>query len=260
MKKEQDQSAIKKIGEWSIGSIVGNIACALFFPVVYAIIGYFNGSLATVIGFAEAHKAEAFMWCLMLVAVGIIIGFLIRHRMAIKQLATKDAELKEMADKRDSEIVAKDAEIAELKKRPTRALMDGAQCHKLKPLKARKLTKKEIAQVLNHLSVDWKALYKGACEKKFIYCDTQEWETLTGPTENPRDRLIEWENVEGDRTRLKATDELKDLLKASPALFDTISDDRIEDHGVYLASQEIQYRRGQAKGCPHWWWYLRDSD
>lgn len=78
---------------WTVGTLVTT--------VVTGVAGWFTGSLPVVWEFAVSHVFEAFLWTALFLLIGVVIGTFIRGHIAKKQLA------------------AKDAEIADLKKRPT---------------------------------------------------------------------------------------------------------------------------------------------
>lgn len=89
----------KKIAEWSLGSIVGNLAWLAMIVGAPTLLGYFNGSIIGVWEFAREHAAEAVACCLALLLLGSLIGAIARHRIAAKQLAAKDARIKELEDR-----------------------------------------------------------------------------------------------------------------------------------------------------------------
>lgn len=112
--------------DWSVGSIVGNIVWG-----AVAAIGlfYFNestGCVYIVLDSMRGHELELAGWTIAFALFGALVGLMVRHRVAIGQLKTKDDEIAEL-EKRPTqedvddlkaahaeEIAAKDAEIERL--------------------------------------------------------------------------------------------------------------------------------------------------
>lgn len=92
-----------KVAEWSLESIVGSIVLA----ILTGIVTVYTGSWDVVAPFVAERPFESIMCASFVLVLGIIIGLLIRHRIAIKQLAAKDAEIAEL-----------EKQVAELEKRP----------------------------------------------------------------------------------------------------------------------------------------------
>lgn len=100
---------VGKVVEWSVSSIVGNVAWACVYAFIVWVFNERTGCLAVVSSFASAHGTEFAAWSISSLLFGALVGALIRHRVAIRQLA------------------AKDAEIAELRQRPTPEEIEASQ-------------------------------------------------------------------------------------------------------------------------------------
>lgn len=117
---EDKMVTARKITEWSLSSIVGNLAWVAVLLGVPAVVGYFSGTLDTVLVFASAHAKEAASWSAAFLLAGALIGSIARHRIAIKQLAAKDDEIADLEkrptkEQLDAALAEKDAVIAELR-------------------------------------------------------------------------------------------------------------------------------------------------
>ena len=78
--------------DWSIGSIVGNIVWAAASAVALYLLNERTGCVGIVIDSMRGHEVELAAWTVASFAFGAVVGFVIRHRIAIRQLATKDDE------------------------------------------------------------------------------------------------------------------------------------------------------------------------
>ena len=93
---------MEKLKEWTGSGVVGGVAFAAF----TAVVSWLTGSWAVVWLFVKFHFWESLSCALVVLGAGIIIGLAIRGHIDRKQIATKDAE------------------IAELKKRPTQEKLE----------------------------------------------------------------------------------------------------------------------------------------
>ena len=71
---EDKMVTARKITEWSLSSIVGNLAWVAVLLGVPAVVGYFSGTLDTVLVFASAHAKEAASWSAAFLLAGAL-GF-----------------------------------------------------------------------------------------------------------------------------------------------------------------------------------------
>lgn len=144
----------KRFVDWSIGSIVGNVVWG---AVAALGLFYFNestGCVYIVFDSMRGHELELAGWTIAFALFGALVGLMVRHRIAIRQLDDKDSAAKErisseladiegfkqvdsldtlvekarglssLNDQLAAEIAARDAEIAGLEKRPTREDVD----------------------------------------------------------------------------------------------------------------------------------------
>ena len=89
----------QKLREWSLSSIVGNVVWLILTTVIFSLIGYFTNSFDTVMRFAESNACEAVIWSGAFLLIGASIGFVIRHRIALKNDTAKDRQIKELTEK-----------------------------------------------------------------------------------------------------------------------------------------------------------------
>lgn len=89
-------SAIKKIADWIAGGIVGSAAYGVTIVVIPLVIGKINGSLAVISKFASEHPWDVAAWSAVILIVGASVGAIARHRVALRQLAAKDAEIESL--------------------------------------------------------------------------------------------------------------------------------------------------------------------
>ncbi len=94
---------VGKVVEWSVSSIVGNVAWACVYAFIVWVFNERTGCLAVVSAFASAHGAEFAAWSLSSLLFGVLVGALIRHRVAIRQLAAKDDEIAELEKRQTRE-------------------------------------------------------------------------------------------------------------------------------------------------------------
>lgn len=117
---------MEKLKEWTGSGVVGGVAFAAF----TAVVSWLTGSWAVVWLFVKFHYWESLSCALVVLGAGIIIGLAIRGRIDRKQIAAKDAEIADLRERPTQDdlnglkiqLRAKDAEIAALKsaKMPTR--------------------------------------------------------------------------------------------------------------------------------------------
>ena len=101
---------LEKTLDWSLSSVVGNVAWLGLTGLVTWALGERTGLLVTVIEFAGEHAREFAAWTVFAAIIGAAIGVFVRHRIALRQLS------------------AKDARIAGLRKRPTKEDVDELRC------------------------------------------------------------------------------------------------------------------------------------
>lgn len=82
----------KRFVDWSIGSIVGNIAWGALCAIGLFFFNERTGCVYIVLDSMRGHELELAGWTMAFALSGALIGLIIRHRIAISQLAAKDAE------------------------------------------------------------------------------------------------------------------------------------------------------------------------
>ena len=100
-----------KIADWSLGSIIGSAAVAASALLASLI----TGSWGVMLGFTEKHAPEAAVCCLVVLAVGAVIGIMIRHGIAVKREERLKEEASREIDQARKEI---DRLVSEAKKVP----------------------------------------------------------------------------------------------------------------------------------------------
>lgn len=100
-----------KVSEWSASGIIGGIA----FAIVMGVISFVTGSWAAVAPFVVGHPLESIVCALAVMALGILVGAAIRHRVAMNQ---SDATKKRIAEL--------EKQVSELGNRPTQEQLDAA--------------------------------------------------------------------------------------------------------------------------------------
>ena len=79
--------------DWSLGSVVGNLVWIGLTGLCAWVFNERTGLLATIIEFAGEHAQEFAAWTASAALVGAVAGLLIRHRIALGQLAKKNIEI-----------------------------------------------------------------------------------------------------------------------------------------------------------------------
>ncbi len=147
----------------------------------------------------------------------------------------------------------------------------GSKFGKTRVAKPRKLTLEEIEaekaevneknrKTLMRLNADWKTFLKGAIEKKAVYCRTDEWQEKICMNEEYYEQFVEWEHIEGNRTRIRPTAKLETVAADNSDLFDAISVSTINDHAVYDPSDNAVYNLHSSGDRLDWWWYSHDPE
>lgn len=121
------RKTLERALDWSLGSVVGNLVWIGLTGLCAWVFNERTGLLATIIEFAGEHAQEFAAWTASAALVGALVGIFIRHRVALGQLAKKDAEIasleEELAGRPAQEdvgelkrqLAAKDAEIESLR-------------------------------------------------------------------------------------------------------------------------------------------------
>ena len=79
--------------DWSLGSVVGNVAWVGLAGLATWLFNERTGLLASVVEFAGEYAQEFAAWTASTALVGAVVGLLIRHRIALGQLAKKNIEI-----------------------------------------------------------------------------------------------------------------------------------------------------------------------
>ncbi len=87
------RKSLEKALDWSLGSVVGNVAWVGLAGLGAWLFNERTGLLASVVEFAGEHAQGFAAWTASAALVGAVVGLLIRHRIALGQLAKKDAEI-----------------------------------------------------------------------------------------------------------------------------------------------------------------------
>lgn len=107
------RKTLERALDWSLGSVVGNLVWIGLTGLCAWVFNERTGLLAAVVEFAGRHTPEFAAWTASAVLVGIPVGLFVRHRMALGQLAKKDAEIKSLE--------------TELKARPTQDQLESLE-------------------------------------------------------------------------------------------------------------------------------------
>lgn len=114
------RKSLEKALDWSLGSVVGNVAWVGLAGLSAWLFNERTGLLASVVEFAGEHAQGFAAWTASAALVGAVVGLLIRHRIALGQLAKKDAKIASLDNELASrptqeELDERDAEIESLR-------------------------------------------------------------------------------------------------------------------------------------------------
>ena len=87
------RKSLEKALDWSLGSVVGNVVWVGLAGLSAWLFNERTGLLSSVVEFAGKHVKEFAAWTASAALVGAVVGLLIRHRVALGQLAKKDAKI-----------------------------------------------------------------------------------------------------------------------------------------------------------------------
>ena len=76
--------------------VVLMIGGAVAGAIVPGVIGWYTGSFGVVLSFASANPLESFLWTLLFLSLGVLVGLIARGRSAKKELEAKDRELSKL--------------------------------------------------------------------------------------------------------------------------------------------------------------------
>lgn len=79
-----------------VWDIVGWFVAPAAATIASGFIGWYTGSFDVVLSFASANPLESFLWTLLFLSLGALVGLLARGRSAKKEIAAKDEEISEL--------------------------------------------------------------------------------------------------------------------------------------------------------------------
>lgn len=147
----------------------------------------------------------------------------------------------------------------------------GSKFGKTRVAKPRKLTQGEIKsenaevaaknrRVIMELSSDLKTMFKTAVVKSCVYCKTDDWRSFAFNNSDFYAQLVESENIDRKRTRIRPTGLLRSLVEENADLFDFVSDKAMAEYAVYDPSEKAHSNVLYSGGRLVWWWYSHDPN
>lgn len=115
-------------------------------------------------------------------------------------------------------------------------------------------------RVIMELSADLKTMFKTAVVKSCVYCKTDDWWSFAFNNSDFYAQLVESENIDGERTRIRPTELLRSLVEANADLFDFVSDEAMAEYAVYDPSEKARSSVLHSGGRLVWWWYSHDPE
>lgn len=90
------KDAAKKLVDWSVGSVIGNVAWMAFASFIGWIVNERTGCISVVMKSMAGHEIELAGWTISFVLLGVLAGAVIRNRISIRQLKESDTKIEKL--------------------------------------------------------------------------------------------------------------------------------------------------------------------